>query len=148
MQQFTVPQFIDVEDKIIGPITTRQFLILMGGFVLIAMCYAIFDFSAFVFFSLIIFALSGIFAFFRVNGVAFHYFILNFIQTVRRAPLRIWNKTYGKENFDRETTVIAAAKPVIKHKQLNISRLNELTLMVDTQGAYKGGENKDEVRLM
>ena len=43
MQQFTVPQFIDFEDKIIGPITTRQFLILMGGFVAIALCYAIFD---------------------------------------------------------------------------------------------------------
>ncbi|KKS92044.1 MAG: hypothetical protein UV69_C0039G0006, partial [Parcubacteria group bacterium GW2011_GWE2_43_12] len=33
MQQFVVPQFIDVEDKIIGPITVRQFIIIMvGGF--------------------------------------------------------------------------------------------------------------------
>jgi hypothetical protein len=29
MQQFVVPQFIDVEDKIIGPISVRQFLTLM-----------------------------------------------------------------------------------------------------------------------
>ena len=27
MQQFVVPQFIDVEDKIIGSITVRQFII-------------------------------------------------------------------------------------------------------------------------
>lgn len=26
MQQFTVPQFIDVEDKILGPVTIRQLL--------------------------------------------------------------------------------------------------------------------------
>ena len=31
MQQFTVPQFIDVEPKIIGPITTRQFLIFLAA---------------------------------------------------------------------------------------------------------------------
>jgi len=148
MQQFTVPQFIDVEDKIIGPITTRQFLILMGGFVLIAICYAIFDFSAFVFFSILIFALSGTFSFFRVNGVAFHYFILNFIQTMRRAPLRVWNKVYGKENYVEEEVAILSSKPVFHRKQLNVSRLNELTLMVDTQGAYKGGENKERVELI
>ena len=28
--QFVIPQFIDVEDKIIGPITLRQFLFLLG----------------------------------------------------------------------------------------------------------------------
>ena len=113
-----------------------------------AICYAIFDFSAFVFFSLLIFAISGTFAFFRVNGVAFHYFILNFVQTVRRAPLRVWNKVYGKENYVEEEVVAVSNKPVFRHKHLNISRLNELTLMVDTQGAYKGGENKDDVRLL
>ena len=31
MEQFVVPQFIDVEDKIIGPFTIRQFVYLAGG---------------------------------------------------------------------------------------------------------------------
>ena len=30
MDRFVVPQFIDVEDKIFGPVTVRQFLILLG----------------------------------------------------------------------------------------------------------------------
>ena len=29
--QFQVPQFIDIEDKVIGPFTFRQFLFLLGG---------------------------------------------------------------------------------------------------------------------
>jgi hypothetical protein len=29
--QFNVPQFIDVEDKIIGPLSLKQFLLLLGG---------------------------------------------------------------------------------------------------------------------
>ena len=36
MEQITVPQFLDVEDKIIGPITVRQFLeMLIAGMVTI-----------------------------------------------------------------------------------------------------------------
>ncbi|TSC80302.1 MAG: hypothetical protein G01um101429_152 [Parcubacteria group bacterium Gr01-1014_29] len=31
MQQFQVPQFIEVEDKIFGPLTTKQFFYLLGG---------------------------------------------------------------------------------------------------------------------
>lgn len=29
--QYNVPQFVEVEDKIIGPLTIKQFLILLGG---------------------------------------------------------------------------------------------------------------------
>ena len=48
MQQFTVPQFIDVEDKVIGPITVRQFIIMLAGFLAIAICYKLLDFAAFI----------------------------------------------------------------------------------------------------
>ena len=35
MNQFVAPQFIDVEDRIIGPITTRQFVMMIGGGIVI-----------------------------------------------------------------------------------------------------------------
>ena len=39
--QFVVPQFIEVEDKIFGPVTTRQFVVLLIGglFVFISFSY-------------------------------------------------------------------------------------------------------------
>ncbi len=77
MQQFTVPQFIDVEDKIIGPVTTRQFIIMLSGALLIAVCYKLFDFSLFVTVSILIILIFGTFAFIKVNGRPFHLFILN-----------------------------------------------------------------------
>ncbi len=49
MQQFVVPQFIEVEDKIFGPITIRQFLILLGAFVLIFLGWRFGDFLIFCF---------------------------------------------------------------------------------------------------
>lgn len=140
MQQFTVPQFIDVEDKIIGPITTRQFIILLAAVILAAIGYKIFDFSLFIFSLVIEMTIAGIFAFAKINGRPFHYFILNFIQTIKRPRLRVWNhrdilvpqmEAENKGEGVEQTTTV-------KPKQYNKSRLNELALIVDTQGSYRG----------
>ena len=39
--QFSVPQFTEVEDKIIGPLTLRQFLILLVGAVIIFILFSV-----------------------------------------------------------------------------------------------------------
>lgn len=143
MNQFTVPQFIDVEDKIIGPITTRQFIICLSGFVLMAIFYKIFDFSLFVATALLIFAIFGTFAFAKINGRPFHYFILNVVQTAKKPRLRIWHHIIGKIG-EEDIVEVAHAKPIVKpeEKHLSTSRLAEVSLIVDTQGSYKGeGKN-------
>ena len=104
MQQFTVPQFIDVEDKIIGPITTRQFLIILTAFVISAVSYKIFDFSLFLVITIFVMSTAGIFAFLKINSMPFHYFILNFIQTLKKPKLRVWN------NKDEKAMVKIAEK--------------------------------------
>jgi len=91
MQQFTVPQFIDVEDKIIGPITARQFVIFLAAAIVIAISYKIFDFTLFITFSIIVFLIAVLFGFVKINGRPFHFFVLNIVQTVRRPGIRVWN---------------------------------------------------------
>lgn len=144
MQQFTVPQFLDVEDKIIGPITARQFIILLAGFILIALCYKFLQFTTFIIVGLMIFGLSGIIAFLKVNGMPFHFFVLNFIQTTKRPGLRVWNNelshyVVAAEEKEELPTEAVLAKP----PQISSSRLAELSLIVDTQGGY-GGEGEGE----
>jgi hypothetical protein len=138
MQQFTVPQFIDVESKIIGPITTRQFVIFLVAAVLIGACYRLFDFSLFVTIAVIIFIVAAMFAFIKVNGRPFHLFILNAIQTIRRPRLRIWNNNAVMEVQEKQIDISpAVAKPAPK-EYYKKSRLAEVALIVDTQGRYKG----------
>jgi len=84
MQQFTVPQFIDVEDKIIGPITVRQFIIMLTGAIIDAICYKLADFSLFVTLTVLIMGSSLIIAFLRINGRPFHFFIFNFFETLKK----------------------------------------------------------------
>ncbi|MBI2484318.1 hypothetical protein HYV71_03995, partial [Candidatus Uhrbacteria bacterium] len=63
MEQITVPQFIESEDKILGPITVRQFGILFTGGVLVFVAFKMFDFFVFLFVALLIVALAGTLAF-------------------------------------------------------------------------------------
>ena len=148
MQQFIVPQFIDVEDKIIGPITTRQFIILLVGFIIIGICYKLFDFSLFVTISIIILALTGTIAFFKINGRPFHYFILNVYQTLKRSRLRVWNQSLSELDAEHEIDQShfgPAGKPPLAPKHYAISRLAELSLIVDTKGVYQGEKDMPAV---
>ena len=138
MQQFIVPQFIDVEAKIIGPITARQFLILLGATMIIALSYRLFDFSLFLVIAVVVLGIATIFAFVKINGRPFHYFVLNIIQTVRRPGLRVWNhKALIAEQMEKTPIVKSDYDPKQK-RTYKKSRLAELSLIVDTTGKYKG----------
>ncbi|MDO9399411.1 MAG: PrgI family protein [bacterium] len=141
MQQFTIPQFIDVEDKIIGPITTRQFVILLAGAMLIAVFYKIFDFTLFIVASISVLIIAVAFSFIKVNGRPLHFFILNITQTLKRPGVRVWNHTIGKIEAEYEVEDKKQIEQVIPSaRRYNASRLAELSLIVDTKGAYKGEE--------
>lgn len=136
--RFITPQFIDIEPKIIGPITARQFIILVIGGGLIFICYKIFDMVVFILISLFIIApIILAFAFIKVNGRPFHFFLLSFIQSSRRPNLRIWKKQIiiekeidlKKEEIKKETVVV--------RKTLPLRKLSHLSLQVDTGGKYQ-----------
>jgi len=136
--RYTVPQFIDIEDKILGPLTTRQFLILLITIGLMFLTYKLATFGTFLLIGIPLFVLGGTMAFARVNGQPFHFFLLNLIQTARKPQLRVWNK----ELTDMEIRSIvkqpppAPPKAKIKKEALAATKLTELSLIVNTGGVY------------
>ena len=140
MDQFLVPQFIDVEDKIFGPVTTRQFVILLVGSLSIFIAYKLADFFLFLFILIVVGGLSLVIAFVKINGQTFHYFLLNVIQTTKNPSRRIWRKDYSKKELKRLIELGSQQKVVesVKEtKQLSYNRLRDLTLIVNTGGYYK-----------
>lgn len=139
MNQFTVPQFIDVEDKIFGPVTTRQFIILLVSGLVLFVVYKLSDIALFIFLTAVIGSLALILAFVKINGQAFHYFVLNIFQTLRRPSRRLWSKGYTanelKEIMRERVTPEVVAPQEVKHMSYN--RLRDLTLLVNTGGYYK-----------
>lgn len=148
MQQFTVPQFIDVEDKIIGPITARQFVIFLIAAIIIAISYKIFDFSLFLTFGIIVFIIAIVFGFVKINGRPFHFFLLNIIQTWRRPGIRIWNNRLAK-NVDKEKTPTLKFDSTKSSKEYyKKSHLAELSLIVDTEGEYRGDDENANLKII
>ncbi len=134
MEQFVVPQFIEVEAKIIGPISARQFIQIIIG---LGFSYAWFRlFSSPLIFIPMIFLTTSIFgalAFGKVNGQTMHYFLLNLLQTLRRPRLKIWFRLpyqEEKEAAQVEEVTVRDKGPITE------SRLAAVSLIVDTGGAY------------
>lgn len=142
MQQFTVPQFIDVEDKIFGPITIRQFLIILVGGIVDFVGWRYGDMAMFALILSISGGLTLLFGFVKINGQAFHYFVLNIIQTGRKPSLRIWRKDYSNEQLNqmRKQGMNVEAIVRVEKKQVRRQRIHDLSLVVNTGGYYKADE--------
>ncbi len=138
MQQFTVPQFIDVENKIIGPLTVRQFMIILGAAVIIGISYKLFDFTLFLTVGIVTLIFAALFAFVKINGRPFHLFMLNAFQTLRRPGIRVWNNRMMAAEVGEPNIEIKPETPAVGPKMYKKSRLAELALVVDTKGRYKG----------
>lgn len=137
--RFVVPQFIDVEDKIFGPITTRQFVIMLVAGLILFVAFKLADTPLFIFLAVTIGGFALILAFVKINGQPFHLFILNIIQTLRRPSLRIWNKLYNSKELDelRRVVKIETAEPTKAVPRLSYNRIRDLSLVVNTGGYYK-----------
>lgn len=147
-EKFIVPQFIDSEDKIWGPITVRQFIIILVGGLFAFLAYKLADFALFLFESVIIVIFIVIFAFYKVNGAPFHVFALNFVESTFKKPrLRVWRKEHIKvEEFKtkEESKNKKNEGPVEEKKIAPNKKLSELSLIIDTGGAYKGEKQSNE----
>lgn len=142
--RFVVPQFIDVEDKILGPLSVRQFVIFLVGAGLIFLAWKWSNFIVFAIEGVFIFAICGVFAFLKINGQPFHYFILNLLQTLRRPRLKIWYKELKvKEAIPTVKKRISPQEIIPTKEPLEKSRLSQLSLIVDTGGAYKPEESEE-----
>ena len=90
--RFEVPQFIEIEDKIFGPLTWRQFLYLGGGVGMGAVLFFTAPFIIFLIFGLPIALLAGALAFYPVNNRPFSFFLEAIIGYLKRQKLYLWKR--------------------------------------------------------
>lgn len=136
MQQFVVPQFIDIESKILGPITTRQFLWVIAAGLIFFVALRTLSTGPFLIVSIFDVVIFGSFAFLKINGQLFHYFLLNFIQFLKLPKLYMWSIGSERPN-DQESKLPKIEAVPVQRSLLSGSRLSELSLIVDTGGSYQ-----------
>ena len=139
MQQYVVPQYIDVEDKIIGPITIRQFIIILFAILVDFLFYKLLLFIYFIIAFIIWTGFWVVVAFTKINGQSFHYFLLNVINTFKKPTLRVWQPFVSSEDMKSSIKGELPKVSVVKvnKERPTQSRLSELSLLVNTGGVYK-----------
>jgi len=90
--QFNVPQFIDVEDKILGPLTLKQFLLFLGGGVVILFLWYLLKIWMVIIIALplMLFLVATVFV--KINGRPFFSFLTSWISFVFNPKVYIWKR--------------------------------------------------------
>ena len=142
MKQFVSPQFIDVEDRIIGPITTRQFVMMVIGGIVIFASWKILDSAYAVVVSFIVACAIVVFGFIKINGRNFGDFISSMFEALRRPRLRVWYKYVSRSEVTKEqkkdTSDEVKTDLMPSRKKRDSKNLSQLALLVDTGGRFGG----------
>jgi len=95
--QFQTPQFIEIEDKIFGPLTFKQFIYIGGG---LGLAFAIYYFIPFKIISIpiaLVFAVAGLLlAFYAINNRPLVFMIQYAFNYFTNSRLYIWKKNDQK----------------------------------------------------
>lgn len=130
MRQFQVPQFITIEDKVIGPFTIKQFLYLAAGAALVGVTYYFFQLIVVIPVAVIVGSLAGSLAFLKINEQPFPAMLKHALMYAARPRLYLWKKEVAKKKpAAPETHGSPAAPPVIP--KLSRSKLTDLAWSLD-----------------
>ncbi len=138
--QYQVPQFVEVEDRIIGPLTLKQFLYLAFAGALLFVFWFLFNFYIWIILAIPIAALAAAFAFLKINDRPFVYFFLAFMKYFTKPKLYIFSsapKETPKEQILKKEEIKAEA-PETTEKKITPSKLKELALSLDTNAKNNG----------
>ncbi|MFA5987624.1 MAG: PrgI family protein [Candidatus Paceibacterota bacterium] len=127
--QFQVPQFIEVEDKIFGPFTFKQFVYLIGG---AGGGYAIYHFVPYTFLggllAMPIVALGFALAFYRVNDRPFIDVLESALRFYSAKKLYVWQ--HPSKRVEQTKVAPEPAQKEIDAK-LTSNKLNDLAWSLD-----------------
>jgi hypothetical protein len=128
--EYQVPQFIEVEDKIFGPLTWKQFVFMGGGIGLSVIIFLYLPFLIAAIVALPVMAFSIALSFYKVNNKSFVDILGAGVSFYTKGRLYLWRKEEKKEG-----PAPAPAAPLPTREKLTLSgnRLHDLALSLDIQ---------------
>lgn len=121
--RFQVPQFIEVESKIFGPLTLKQFIFLAGG---VGFIFIIYAFTKSLFFTIILgapfAAIALALAFYKMNNQPFMKIMENAFNYFVSSKVYVWKK------MSEQRKVLKEAKKEETGQETYVPKLTESKL--------------------
>lgn len=129
--KFQVPQFIEIEDKIFGPLTLKQFIYLAGGGGISFVIYSIIPYLVVALFFIIpVMIFSVALAFYKINGKPFIFVVESAFKYALSNKLYLWQKR-EKIITKKEQGPAGGNSTLLKVPRLSESKLKDLTWSLD-----------------
>lgn len=136
--QFQIPQFIEVEDKIFGPLTLKQFLFLAGGAAAIFLLYASLPLFLVIFLAPPIGLFAAALAFYKIHGQPFVKVTENALRHFTKNKIYTWKKIEKAAPKIKEAGTSKNTGTIAYIPKLTKSKLSELAWSLDIK---KGDPN-------
>lgn len=133
--QFKVPQFIDIEDKLFGPFTFRQFVYMVGGGGMIFVIYRLLPFWIGIFLIIPIALLSFLLIFYKINEKPFIYYLQAAVNYAISSKLYLWKQRLVKPSDKKEEV---ASEPISVIPTVSSDSLKDLAWSLDVQEKETG----------
>ncbi len=143
--RYQVPQFIEFESKIIGPLTFKQFIYILGGTGGTYIIYKIFGIFPGIILMLILWSLAGSLAFVKINNKSFVDVLAAGFSYLTRSKLYVWKKIDKPVTAEEEVKEIASVNSGFLAPSLSQSKLKDLAWSLDVnKNIYTNKQNKIE----
>jgi hypothetical protein len=122
--RFQVPQFIEIESKIFGPLTLKQFIYLIGGGGIIFILYVLLPFWLTIIFAIPVGAFAFALAFYKMNNQPFIKIVENALTFFSSSRVYIWKKA----PIQAQKTAVEAIRKETGGEIVNVPKLTESKL--------------------
>ncbi|PIR47077.1 MAG: hypothetical protein COV07_00855 [Candidatus Vogelbacteria bacterium CG10_big_fil_rev_8_21_14_0_10_45_14] len=127
--QFQVPQFIEIEDKLVGPLSFKQFVYVLGGIGGAFALWRILPHIIAPIFIVPVLVLALALAFYQVHGRPFIYVLESALRFSMKGKLYLWKKEEKKRGDLGHATEVAHDKAPLP--KLTESKLSEIAWSLD-----------------
>ncbi len=128
--RFQVPQFIEVEDKIFGPLTFKQFIYLAGSVGIAVVLFAFLPKFLAILIGIPVVVFGAMLSFYRMNGKPFIEIVEAFVRYSFGGKLYLWQKENKKPEHE---DVGSGPAPEVFVPKLSESKLKDLSWSLDIQ---------------
>ena len=144
--RFQVPQFLEIEDKIFGPFTFKEFVYLAGGAGSCFVLYKLLGFAIGIVPILIIAGFSLALTFYRPNDKPFINMVEAGLTYFTQSKLYIWKKregkTYDRKREEKEALEVERKRKIMESNvRLGANKLRDLAWSLDVLDLNKHPEN-------
>lgn len=137
--EYQVPQFIEVEDKIFGPFTLKQFIYVAGGIGLCAILVLYVRMPFGIILALPVAAFSAALAFYKVNNKNFVEILESGFKFYTAGRLYLWKKE--QKIGATSNTAVSVTPERVPLPNISRSKLHDLAWSLDVKDTLKQDES-------